>query len=105
MNIILFCVQIVQTTRLVGPDNPLEIIYFVEGANGKRLPATTTANMLNSLDMQHAAIVMGYRIQEILAQRKPSNCNIMIMHKTFGTVFVSNMNLVSTRHGRVTLRP
>ncbi|KAA0715127.1 hypothetical protein E1301_Tti008822 [Triplophysa tibetana] len=61
-------VQIVQTTRLVGPDNPLEIIYFVEGANGKRLPATTTANMLNSLDMQQAAIVMGYRIQEILAQ-------------------------------------
>ncbi|KAI7802456.1 UPF0606 protein KIAA1549 isoform X1 [Triplophysa rosa] len=61
-------VQIVQTTRLVGPDNPLEIIYFVEGANGKRIPARTTANMLNSLDMQHAAIVMGYRIQGILAQ-------------------------------------
>ncbi|XP_055030194.2 UPF0606 protein KIAA1549 isoform X1 [Misgurnus anguillicaudatus] len=61
-------VQIVQTTRLVGPDNPLEIIYFVEGDNGQRLPAATTANMLNSLDMQHAAIVMEYRIQGILAQ-------------------------------------
>ncbi|XP_052386813.1 UPF0606 protein KIAA1549 [Carassius gibelio] len=61
-------VQIVQTTRLVGPDNPLEIIYFVEGANGQRLPAATTANMLNSLDVQHAAIIMGYRIQGILAQ-------------------------------------
>uniref|UniRef100_A0A8C2BG86 Si:ch211-1e14.1 n=1 Tax=Cyprinus carpio TaxID=7962 RepID=A0A8C2BG86_CYPCA len=61
-------VQIVQTTRLVGPDNPLEVIYFVEGANGQRLPAATTANMLNSLDMQHAAIIMGYRIQGILAQ-------------------------------------
>nr|XP_684863.4 UPF0606 protein KIAA1549 isoform X2 [Danio rerio] len=60
--------QIVQTTHLVGPDNPLEIIYFVEGANGQRLPATTTANMLNSLDVQHAAIIMGYRIQGILAQ-------------------------------------
>ncbi|XP_051513138.1 UPF0606 protein KIAA1549-like isoform X1 [Myxocyprinus asiaticus] len=61
-------VQIVQTTRLVGPDNPLEMIYFVEGVNGQRLPAATTANMLNSLDMQHAAIIMGYRIQGILAQ-------------------------------------
>ncbi|XP_052008744.1 LOW QUALITY PROTEIN: UPF0606 protein KIAA1549 [Xyrauchen texanus] len=61
-------VQIVQTMRLVGPDNPLEIIYFVEGANGQRLPAATTANMLNSLDMQHTAIVMGFRFQGILAQ-------------------------------------
>uniref|UniRef100_A0A673LTX5 UPF0606 protein KIAA1549-like n=1 Tax=Sinocyclocheilus rhinocerous TaxID=307959 RepID=A0A673LTX5_9TELE len=61
-------VQIVQTTRLVGPDNPVEIIYFVEGANGQRLPATTTASMLNSLDVQHAAIIMGYRVQGILAQ-------------------------------------
>ncbi|XP_077049736.1 UPF0606 protein KIAA1549 isoform X5 [Siphateles boraxobius] len=61
-------VQIVQTTRLVGPDNPLEIIYFVEEANGQRLPAATTANTLNSLDVQHAAIIMGYRIQGILAQ-------------------------------------
>uniref|UniRef100_A0A671M4P1 UPF0606 protein KIAA1549-like n=1 Tax=Sinocyclocheilus anshuiensis TaxID=1608454 RepID=A0A671M4P1_9TELE len=61
-------VQIVQTTRLVGPDNPVEMIYFVEGANGQRLPAATTASMLNSLDMQHAAIIMGYRVQGILAQ-------------------------------------
>ncbi|XP_067276298.1 UPF0606 protein KIAA1549 isoform X1 [Pseudorasbora parva] len=61
-------VQIVQTTRLVGPDNPLEIVYFVEGANGQRIPAATTANMLNSLEVQHAAIIMGYRIQGILAQ-------------------------------------
>ncbi|XP_050991526.1 UPF0606 protein KIAA1549 isoform X2 [Labeo rohita] len=61
-------VQIVKTTSLAGPDNPLEIVYFVEGANGQRLPAATTANMLNSLDVQHAAIIMGYRIQGILAQ-------------------------------------
>uniref|UniRef100_A0A672NZF7 UPF0606 protein KIAA1549-like n=1 Tax=Sinocyclocheilus grahami TaxID=75366 RepID=A0A672NZF7_SINGR len=56
------------TTRLVGPDNPVEMIYFVEGANGQRLPAATTASMLNSLDVQHAAIIMGYRVQGILAQ-------------------------------------
>ncbi|XP_026143028.1 UPF0606 protein KIAA1549-like isoform X1 [Carassius auratus] len=61
-------VQIVQTTPLVGPDNPVEIIYFVEGANGQRLPAATTASMFNSLDVQHAAIIMGYRVQGILAQ-------------------------------------
>ncbi|XP_053356588.1 UPF0606 protein KIAA1549 isoform X2 [Clarias gariepinus] len=61
-------VQIVQITRLADLDNPLEMIYFVEGANGERLPAVTTANLLNSLDMQHAAILLGYRIQGILAQ-------------------------------------
>ncbi|XP_062860330.1 UPF0606 protein KIAA1549 [Trichomycterus rosablanca] len=60
--------QIVQTTRLEGPDNPLEIIYFVEDANGERLPAVTTANLLNRLDVQHAAILLGYRVQGILAQ-------------------------------------
>lgn len=62
--------QIVQITRLSEPDNPLEMIYFVEGANGERLPAVTTANLLNRLDVQHAAILLGYRIQGILAQRK-----------------------------------
>lgn len=66
-------VQIVQTTHLVDPDNPVEIIYFVEGANGQRLPAATTASMLNSLDVQHAAIIMGYRVQGILAQREHSD--------------------------------
>ncbi|XP_060779657.1 UPF0606 protein KIAA1549-like isoform X2 [Neoarius graeffei] len=61
-------VQIVQITRLAELDNPLEMIYFVEGTNGERLPAVTTANLLNRLDVQHAAILLGYRIQGILAQ-------------------------------------
>ncbi|XP_049339567.1 UPF0606 protein KIAA1549 isoform X2 [Astyanax mexicanus] len=61
-------VQIVQTTRLAGPDNPLDMIYFVEGPSGERLPAVTTANLLNRLDVQRAAIVLGYRVQGILAQ-------------------------------------
>ncbi|XP_053091032.1 UPF0606 protein KIAA1549 isoform X2 [Pangasianodon hypophthalmus] len=61
-------VQIVQITRLAELDNPLEMIYFVEGANGERLPAVTTANLLNRLEVQHAAILLGYRIQGILAQ-------------------------------------
>ncbi|XP_046720413.1 UPF0606 protein KIAA1549 isoform X1 [Silurus meridionalis] len=61
-------VQIVQITRLEEQDNPLEMIYFVEGVNSERLPAVTTANLLNRLDVQHAAILLGYRIQGILAQ-------------------------------------
>lgn len=62
--------QIVQTTRLSDPDDPLEIIYFVEDADGERLPGVTTAELLNRLDVQHAAILLGYRIQGILAQRE-----------------------------------
>ncbi|KAK6320001.1 hypothetical protein J4Q44_G00091080 [Coregonus suidteri] len=60
-------VQIVSTTMLVGADHPLEIVYFVEGPSGERQPAITTANMLNRLDVQRAAIILGYRVQGILA--------------------------------------
>ncbi|CAB1313570.1 unnamed protein product [Coregonus sp. 'balchen'] len=48
-------------------DHPLEIVYFVEGPSGERQPAITTANMLNRLDVQRAAIILGYRVQGILA--------------------------------------
>lgn len=51
-------------------DQPLEIVYFVEGPRGQRMPAIKTANLLNSLDVQKAAIVLGYRVQGILAQRE-----------------------------------
>uniref|UniRef100_A0A667YXC8 Si:ch211-1e14.1 n=1 Tax=Myripristis murdjan TaxID=586833 RepID=A0A667YXC8_9TELE len=61
-------VQVVSTTRLVGTDHPLEVVYFVEGPSGQRIPAVQTANLLNSLDIQRAAIVLGYRVQGILAQ-------------------------------------
>ncbi|XP_026221713.1 UPF0606 protein KIAA1549 isoform X3 [Anabas testudineus] len=61
-------VQVVSASRLPGADNPLEVVYFVEGPSGKRVPAVQTANLLNSLDVQRAAIVLGYRIQGILAQ-------------------------------------
>ncbi|XP_055365637.1 UPF0606 protein KIAA1549 isoform X3 [Betta splendens] len=61
-------VQVVSASRLPGGDNPLEIVYFVEGPSGQRMPAAQTANTLNSLDVQRAAIVLGYRIQGILAQ-------------------------------------
>ncbi|KAG7455875.1 hypothetical protein MATL_G00245700 [Megalops atlanticus] len=61
-------VQIVRTSRLEGSDYPLEMVYFVEGPNGERVPAVTTSNMLNSIDVQRAAIVLGYRVQGTLAQ-------------------------------------
>lgn len=61
-------VQVVSTSRLAGEDHPLEIVYFVEGPSGERVPAVQTADVLNSLDVQRAAIVLGYRVQGILAQ-------------------------------------
>ncbi|XP_029991845.1 UPF0606 protein KIAA1549 isoform X2 [Sphaeramia orbicularis] len=61
-------VQIVSANRLDGTDHPMEIVYFVEGPSGQRVPAAQTANLLNSLDVQRAAIVLGYRVQGILAQ-------------------------------------
>lgn len=57
-------------SRLAGADHPFEIVYFVEGPSGERKPAIQTANLLNSLDVQRAAIVLGYRVQGILAQRE-----------------------------------
>ncbi|XP_034540771.1 UPF0606 protein KIAA1549 [Notolabrus celidotus] len=61
-------VQVVSASRLMGADNPLEVVYFVEGPSGQRMPADQAANILNSLDVQRAAIVLGYRVQGILAQ-------------------------------------
>ncbi|XP_042080009.1 UPF0606 protein KIAA1549 isoform X1 [Haplochromis burtoni] len=61
-------VQVVSTSRLAGTDLPLEIVYFVEGPSSQRMPADQTASLLNSLDVQRAAIVLGYRVQGILAQ-------------------------------------
>lgn len=65
-----FISKVVSAARLPGVDNSLEIVYFVEGPSGQRVPAVQTANLLNSLDVQRAAIVLGYRIQGILAQRE-----------------------------------
>ncbi|CAB1437415.1 unnamed protein product [Pleuronectes platessa] len=61
-------VQVVSASRLQGEDHPLEIVYFVEGPSGQRVPAVQTAGLLNNLDVQRAAIVLGYRVQGVLAQ-------------------------------------
>lgn len=62
--------QVVSTSRLVGADHPLEIVYFVEGRNGQRMPADQAAYILNRMDVQRAAIILGYRVQGVLAQRE-----------------------------------
>lgn len=54
----------------MGADHPLEIVYFVEGPSGQRMPADQAANILNRMDVQRAAIILGYRVQGILAQRE-----------------------------------
>lgn len=60
-------VQIVRASRLDGPDYPLELVYFVEEGSGERLSAQATAAMLNRLNLQRAAIVLGYRVHGVLA--------------------------------------
>lgn len=42
----------------------------MEGPSGQRVPAVQTANLLNGLDVQRAAIILGYRVQGVLAQRE-----------------------------------
>ncbi|XP_041110303.1 UPF0606 protein KIAA1549-like isoform X2 [Polyodon spathula] len=61
-------VQIVKMSRIEGSDNPLELIYFVEGQNGERLNAVSASSLINRIDLQRAAIVLGYRVQGTLAQ-------------------------------------
>ncbi|XP_017274546.1 UPF0606 protein KIAA1549 isoform X2 [Kryptolebias marmoratus] len=61
-------VQVVSASRMEGTDNPLEIVYFVEDQSGERMPAVQAADLLNTLDVQRAAIILGYRVQGVLAQ-------------------------------------
>ncbi|NXF90249.1 K1549 protein, partial [Eubucco bourcierii] len=61
-------VQIVNVTRLVGVDNPVELIYFVEDQDGERLSALKCSDLMNRVDIQRAAIILGYRIEGTVAQ-------------------------------------
>ncbi|XP_059182005.1 LOW QUALITY PROTEIN: UPF0606 protein KIAA1549 [Centropristis striata] len=60
--------QVVRVARLAGPERPLEVFYFVEGPGGERVPAEQTAETLNRLDLQRAAIVLGHRVHRPIAQ-------------------------------------
>ncbi|NWR65579.1 K1549 protein, partial [Bucorvus abyssinicus] len=61
-------VQIVNVSRLVGVDNPVELIYFVEDQDGERLSALKCSDLMNRVDIQRAAIILGYRIEGTIAQ-------------------------------------
>uniref|UniRef100_A0A674K573 KIAA1549 n=1 Tax=Terrapene triunguis TaxID=2587831 RepID=A0A674K573_9SAUR len=61
-------VQIVNMSRLVGADNAVELIYFVEDQTGERLSAVKSSDLINRVDIQRAAIILGYRIQGAVAQ-------------------------------------
>ncbi|XP_078129660.1 LOW QUALITY PROTEIN: UPF0606 protein KIAA1549 [Sander vitreus] len=60
--------QVVRVARLSGVQRPLEVLYFVEGPGGERVPAEETARALNRLELQRAAIVLGHRVQRPIAQ-------------------------------------
>ncbi|XP_043822554.1 UPF0606 protein KIAA1549 homolog isoform X2 [Dromiciops gliroides] len=61
-------VQVVNVSRLEGDDYPVQLIYFVEDQDGERLSAVKSSDMINRIDIQRAAIIMGYRIQGVIAQ-------------------------------------
>ncbi|NXO81944.1 K1549 protein, partial [Sitta europaea] len=61
-------VQIVNVSRLAGVDHPVELIYFVEDQDGERLSALKCSDLMNRVDIQRAAIILGYRIEGSVAQ-------------------------------------
>ncbi|XP_036037706.1 LOW QUALITY PROTEIN: UPF0606 protein KIAA1549 homolog [Onychomys torridus] len=61
-------VQVVNVSRLEGDDNPVQLIYFVENQDGERLSAAESSDLINKVDLQRAAIILGYRIQGAIAQ-------------------------------------
>lgn len=62
--------KVVNVSRLEGDDNPVQLIYFVENQDGERLSAVKSSDLINKVDLQRAAIILGYRIQGAIAQRK-----------------------------------
>lgn len=62
--------QVVNVSRLEGEDSPVQLIYFVEDRDGERLSAVASSDLINKIDLQRAAIILGYRIQGAIAQRK-----------------------------------
>lgn len=71
--------QVVNVSRLEGDDNPVQLIYFVENQDGERLSATESSDLINKVDLQRAAIILGYRIQGAIAQRKSQSFTLPAM--------------------------
>ncbi|XP_040293269.1 UPF0606 protein KIAA1549 homolog isoform X1 [Bufo bufo] len=61
-------VQVVNVSRLEGQDNPVQLVYFIEDQFGGRLAADKASNMINEVNIQRAAIILGYRLQGVVAQ-------------------------------------
>ncbi|XP_068133439.1 UPF0606 protein KIAA1549 homolog isoform X2 [Hyperolius riggenbachi] len=61
-------VQVVNVSRLEGSDDPVQLIYFIEDQYGGRLTADKASSLMNEVDIQRAAIILGYRLQGVVAQ-------------------------------------
>ncbi|XP_029455631.1 UPF0606 protein KIAA1549 homolog [Rhinatrema bivittatum] len=61
-------VQVVNISRIDGSDDPVELIYFIEDHYGKRLDAVKASDLINLVNIQRAAIILGYHVQGVLAQ-------------------------------------
>lgn len=62
--------QIVNVSRLEEADSPVMLVYFVEDQAGERLSAVKASDLINRVDIQKAAIILGYRIRGPVAQRE-----------------------------------
>ncbi|XP_040201334.1 UPF0606 protein KIAA1549 homolog isoform X2 [Rana temporaria] len=61
-------VQVVNISRMEGLDDPVELIYFIEDQYGGRLAADKASSLINEVNIQRAAIILGYRLQGVVAQ-------------------------------------
>ncbi|KAM5171920.1 UPF0606 protein KIAA1549 homolog [Mantella aurantiaca] len=61
-------VQMVNISRMEGLDDPVELIYFIEDQYGGRLAADKASSLINEVNIQRAAIILGYRLQGVVAQ-------------------------------------
>ncbi|XP_069820148.1 UPF0606 protein KIAA1549 homolog isoform X2 [Dendropsophus ebraccatus] len=61
-------VQVVNVSRLDGQDDPVQLVYFVEDQYGERLAADKASSLINDVNIQRAAIILGYRLQGVVAQ-------------------------------------
>ncbi|KAM4039430.1 LOW QUALITY PROTEIN: UPF0606 protein KIAA1549 homolog [Anomaloglossus baeobatrachus] len=61
-------VQVVNVSRLDGQDDPVQLVYFMEDQYGERLAADKASSLINEVNIQRAAIILGYRLQGVVAQ-------------------------------------
>ncbi|XP_075705666.1 UPF0606 protein KIAA1549 homolog [Rhinoderma darwinii] len=61
-------VQVVNVSRLDGQDDPVQLVYFMEDRYGERLAADKASSLINEVNIQRAAIILGYRLQGVVAQ-------------------------------------